>query len=239
MIQLHIKTLEKKLEQLGNEFYQIVHYNELVDCIPKSTLTRDEINSLDSLFKIFKVASTKNETLNEKEYLLMMWITLGSLTECIMQLFLKVFYSDYKNNIIEKLEEVNSVNRIKLKEEINEIINEHYNKDPNNKGLKKSRENLKKELKNIIDKKFKEKNIETLTLGVLNDFYKKHVWSSDDIQDHYSTIDFIRKNRNCIHSTKVTKVDNKESLEATLKGYVKIIDSMYIRIPEVPWEDFE
>lgn len=234
MIQIYVNELETRLKKIGDGFYQIIEYNKLIDCDPKSTLTKDEINSLDSLFKIFKVASTKNETLNEKEYLLMLWVTLGSLTECIMQLFLKVFYSDYERDVTDKLKELDSINSDKLKEDILEVIGNYYKDAPTT-----SKKNIKTQLKSIINKKFQEPKIENLTLGILNNFYKEYIWTSEDIQNYYSTIDFIRKNRNCIHSTKVAEVDNKKSLEKVLKGYIKIIDDMYIRTPEVSWEVFD
>ncbi|WP_183108699.1 hypothetical protein [Thermohalobacter berrensis] len=206
-------------EQSLNQFLAITYSLNIP--INEAKLKDPNFEDLGELFGF-------NDTLENKARLMQMWISLGSALESLLQIFLGIYLRDYENSGWGKWE---NFKLQETKENLLRTLNELREKEIISQ---KQKNTFKKDIKNYLKDKQQTKHLAELILGsLINFYYSNNLWPDDDADRIKAKMDFIRENRNCVHSFKERYVGTWEELLDSLKFFTQIMLELLSRLPDV------
>lgn len=165
------------------------------------------------------------ENKNKSAYRLNAWILLGSLTECVLQMFLAFYIDDYRRSKWQQWEEIDVE---KVKDPIIAVIN-NLVKD----GTITSTQG--KTLKNSIKDKIKEHTTEHPVQKVMLDEII-HYYTSMELmdEDEIFYLKCIQSNRNGIHSFEGRTIGTWSDLQYSVRFWCYLLEWILQRLPDIP-----
>lgn len=238
-----LNIIEKETEKFVNEVKKVSYVSnnaEIQELLCEESLT--QILSIVKALQIpIKEATYENNksfdlgnlfvndnTNKNKGRLMQLWITLGSALESLLQVFLAAYLKDYKSSNWGKWQ------NFKV-EEVKEKLLETLN-DLKDEGLiyQKQKDSFKKDIKKYLKNKQEITALHDLSLQSLINFYINFFWSEDKkVKEINEKLNFIRENRNCVHSFKSRKIGDWSDLLDSLKFFVTVIIDLRCCIPDV------
>ena len=152
------------------------------------------------------------------------WIILGSATETALQIFLAIYLADYNNSSWKQWQ---NFNYEEVKSSFFNILDEAV---VNGHIEQQNAKSLKNGIKKQLQSKINMPTIYKLTLKELVNFYNRQVgWDKEMIDN----LDFIRKNRNCVHSFQEREIGTWEELFSSIKFFCALVSELVAMTPDV------
>lgn len=217
-----VAKIESELKHLESETDQL--YQECLKAYGGSNgvLGNARIR-YESMFQIM-LATISSEKLSGEAQRLMMSVGIGSVLECVLQLFLMTFTSDYENSDWQKWKDFNETDSINL---INGALKQAVKSDMMSPGQRKS---TLKEIKAFFKRKRDEPAIESVMLSDLLAFYcSKGVVGESDCVRFRSFGEKIRNGRNCIHAFSSSAENDFTDMSELLEEFEYILTDLLKR----------
>lgn len=227
------KVLEsfQKISELSNDIENNIRIAWENNQLPEEIASEFSNKTFDRYLSLTEVLRCPYDNFLNKTnigdgLLIQYWSTLGSHLEFTLQLFLSVYYKDFKEStkFIWSEDDIGKLNGYveQISEDLQELQLEN--------AVIKS---FKKRVKEIIKGKSKIE-LSRVTLSVLIDFYSKEDVISKDFEKDDLTI--IRDLRNNIHSFRNRDMGDWGEVAVINENYIKLLSSIARQLPELPDE---
>lgn len=187
------------------------------------TITYAIVKNLEGIDNGVVASQEFIDSMDGKARLMQIWITLGSVIEALLQLFLAVYLFDYKKT---GWHQWVNYNETKTKDEIAKSIDILVCSGYIDADYARS---LKKTIREELRARRKIPSIDTIMLYDLIEFYRKEVqFGHEDIE----ILNEIRENRNCIHSLSPRTIGDWDRLIFSLKYYLHLLLRLRSMLPD-------
>lgn len=210
------KKLKDELKTLLDES-NLLYEECLAANREQEEILRNAHMRLESLFQIMST-SLDGGNLNERAESLLVSICMGSILECVMQLFLLAYSDEYKDSSWQKWTDFKE-------EETAHLIDDALKQAVEKKAMtSRQRKSALEEVKKFFRKKRDEPAIESVTLSDLTSFYlSKNVIDDEERECFKKLVDKIRNGRNCVHVFSENTTNNTEDVLQLLTDFEPIL----------------
>lgn len=165
------------------------------------------------------------ENRNDNAYKLNLWIILGSLTECALQMFLAFNIDDYRNSKWQQWEDVSAK---EIKDPIINVINSLVSDNTITSAQGKT---LKKAIKDKITEHTVEHPVQKVMLDEIIQFY---IALGLMDEDEIIYLKSIQSNRNGIHSFEGRKIGTWDDLQYCVRFWCYLLEWIQYHLPDIP-----